>query len=92
MLGVREDNSLSEHRLGVDAPSAASMHRLGVGTPADIPSWGNVMASGRQYFVIAPWVILFPGAFLSLLVLSINILGDHLRDVLDPRLIRRGAA
>ena len=72
--------------------SEAVLSFLGVGTPADIPSWGNVMASGRQYFVIAPWVILFPGAFLSLLVLSINILGDHLRDVLDPRLIRRGAA
>lgn len=69
--------------------SEAALSFLGVGTPPDIPSWGNVMASGRQFFQIAPWVILFPGAFLSLMVLSINILGDHLRDSLDPRLARR---
>jgi len=63
---------------------------LGVGTPPDIPSWGNIMASGRQYFQIAPWIIGFPGLFLSILVLSINIFGDALRDSLDPRLKRRG--
>ena len=72
--------------------SEAALSFLGVGTPAEIPSWGNVMASGRQYFQIAPWVILFPGAFLSLMVLSINVLGDHLRDILDPRLARRRSA
>ena len=72
--------------------SEAVLSFLGVGTPAEIPSWGNVMASGRQYFQIAPWVILFPGAFLSLMVLSINVLGDHLRDILDPRLARRRSA
>lgn len=72
--------------------SEAALSFLGVGTPAEIPSWGNVMASGRQYFQIAPWIILFPGAFLSLMVLAINVLGDHLRDVLDPRLMQRRAA
>lgn len=72
--------------------SEAALSFLGVGTPAEIPSWGNVMASGRQYFQIAPWIILFPGAFLSLMVLSINVLGDHLRDVLDPRLAKRRAS
>lgn len=69
--------------------SEAALSFLGVGTPPDIPSWGNVMASGRQFFQIAPWIILFPGLFLSLMVLSVNILGDHLRDRLDPRLVKR---
>lgn len=71
--------------------SEAALSFLGVGTPPDIPSWGNVMASGRQFFRIAPWVILFPGLLLSLMVLSVNILGDHLRDSLDPRLAKRRA-
>lgn len=62
---------------------------LGVGTPPDIPSWGNIMAVGRQYFQIAPWIIAFPGVLLSILVLAINILGDTLRDRLDPHLARR---
>ncbi|MDE1949203.1 MAG: ABC transporter permease, partial [Burkholderiales bacterium] len=69
--------------------SEAVLSFLGVGTPPDVPSWGNVMASGRQDFQVAPWIILFPGAFLSLVVLSINILGDHLREVADPRLKKR---
>jgi len=69
--------------------SEAALSFLGVGTPPDIPSWGNVMASGRQFFRIAPWIILFPGLLLSLMVLSVNILGDHLRDRLDPRLATR---
>lgn len=69
--------------------SEAALSFLGVGTPPDIPSWGNVMASGRQFFQIAPWIILFPGLLLSLMVLSVNILGDHLRDRLDPRLAKR---
>jgi peptide/nickel transport system permease protein len=62
---------------------------LGVGAPPDVPSWGNIMAVGRQYFQIAPWIIGFPGILLSILVLAINILGDALRDRLDPRLARR---
>ena len=69
--------------------SEAALSFLGVGTPPDIPSWGNVMATGRQFFQISPWIILFPGIFLSLMVLSVNILGDRLRDSLDPRLAAR---
>ena len=72
--------------------SEAALGFLGVGTPPDIPSWGNTLANGRQFFQLAPWIILFPGLMLSALVLSINILGDHLRDRLDPRLVRRGAS
>jgi peptide/nickel transport system permease protein len=63
---------------------------LGVGTPPEVPSWGNIIAVGRQYFQIAPWIIFFPGVFLSVLFLAVNILGDSLRDGLDPRLTRGG--
>ncbi|MDB5382264.1 MAG: transporter permease [Rhodospirillales bacterium] len=62
---------------------------LGVGTPPEVPSWGNIIAEGRLYVQIAFWNILFPSVFLGLMVLSINILGDGLRDMLDPRLARR---
>jgi len=62
---------------------------LGAGTPPEVPSWGNIMAEGRQYFQIAPWIILFPGIFLTLTVLAVNLVGDGLRDSLDPRLARR---
>lgn len=62
---------------------------LGVGTPPEIPSWGNIIAEGRLYVQIAFWNILFPSIFLALMVLCINILGDGLRDMLDPRLARR---
>lgn len=62
---------------------------LGAGTPPEIPSWGNIMAEGRVYFQIAPWIILIPGTFVALTVLAMNILGDGLRDMLDPRIARR---
>lgn len=61
---------------------------LGAGTPPNIPSWGNIMAEGRSLFQIANYLILFPGLALSLAVLSVNLLGDGLRDALDPRLAR----
>ena len=62
---------------------------IGAGTPPNIPSWGNIMAEGRSLFQVAYYIILFPGIFLSLTVLAINLLGDGLRDALDPRLARR---
>ena len=58
---------------------------LGAGTPPDIPSWGNIMAQGRAYVQQAFWFIAFPGAFLALTVLAINLLGDGLRDRLEAR-------
>lgn len=58
---------------------------LGAGTPPEVPSWGNIMAEGRSYFQLAPWIILAPGLFLGTTVLAINLLGDGLRDMLDPR-------
>lgn len=67
---------------------AAALDFLGVGIPPTIPSWGTMMNEGRMYVVRAPWIILFPGIFLALTVLSFNLLGDALRDRLDPRLRR----
>lgn len=62
---------------------------LGAGTPPEVPSWGNIMAEGRIYVQVAPWMIFFPGVFLAVAVLAVNILGDGLRDSLDPRIARR---
>jgi peptide/nickel transport system permease protein len=62
---------------------------IGAGTPPNIPSWGNIMAEGRSLFQVAYYIVLFPGIMLSLAVLAINLLGDGLRDMLDPRLSRR---
>ncbi|MBM3537315.1 MAG: ABC transporter permease [Alphaproteobacteria bacterium] len=62
---------------------------IGAGTPPNIPSWGNIMAEGRSLFQVAYYVILFPGIFLSIAVLAVNLVGDGLRDALDPRLARR---
>jgi peptide/nickel transport system permease protein len=58
---------------------------LGAGTPPHIPSWGNIMAEGRAYVQLAFWIILFPGLFLALTVLSVNLVGDGLRDLLKVR-------
>ena len=62
---------------------------IGAGTPPNIPSWGNIMAEARSLFQIAGYLILFPGVCLSITVLAVNLLGDGLRDALDPRLARR---
>lgn len=62
---------------------------LGAGVPPEISSWGNIMAEGRSFFQLIPGLVLYPGAVLSLLVLSVNVLGDALRDSLDPRMSRR---
>ena len=67
----------------------AALGFLGAGTPPEIPSWGNIIAEGRTYFQVGPWMILFPGIFLAATVLAVNLVGDGLRDLLDPRLARR---
>src|SRR5215470_8259147 len=67
----------------------AALSFLGAGTPPNIPSWGNIMAEGRSLFQVAYYIVLFPGIMLSLTVLAMNLLGDGLRDALDPRLARR---
>jgi peptide/nickel transport system permease protein len=62
---------------------------LGAGLGAETASWGNIMAEGRVYFQLQPGLILYPGILLSLTVLSVNLLGDAMRDALDPRMARR---
>jgi peptide/nickel transport system permease protein len=62
---------------------------IGAGTPPNIPSWGNIMAEGRSLIQIASYLIVFPGICLSVTVLAVNLLGDGMRDALDPRLARR---
>ena len=62
---------------------------LGVGIPPQIPTWGNIMAEGRTLFRVFPHNILFPGVFLALTVRAVNMLGDGLRDTLDPRMGKR---
>ena len=64
----------------------ATLSFLGLGAVPPTPTWGNIMAEGRQYLVEAPWIITIPGVALMLTVLGLNLLGDGLRDVLDPRL------
>lgn len=67
----------------------AGLSFLGAGVPPETPTWGNMIASSRLLLARAPWTIFFPGACLALVVLAINLLGDGLRDHLDPRLARR---
>ena len=62
---------------------------LGVGLPPDIPTWGNIMAEGRVQFVAYPHNVFFPGVFLAVTVLAVNMLGDGLRDTLDPKMQKR---
>jgi peptide/nickel transport system permease protein len=62
---------------------------LGIGIPPEIPTWGNIMAEGRTLFRVFPHNILYPGIFLALTVLAINIMGDGLRDTLDPKMSKK---
>jgi peptide/nickel transport system permease protein len=64
----------------------AALSFLGLGVPPPAPSWGNILSDGRNYLTQAPWMTLFPGIAISILVLGFNTLGDGLRDVLDPKL------
>jgi peptide/nickel transport system permease protein len=64
----------------------ASMSFLGLGIQPPNPSWGSMLSDARKYMELAPWLAIFPGLFIILTILSFNILGDSLRDVLDPKL------
>ena len=67
----------------------ATLSFIGAGTPPDIPSWGNIMSEGRTLWQVKPFIVFFPALFLSVTVLAVNMLGDGLRDALDPRLAKR---
>jgi peptide/nickel transport system permease protein len=64
----------------------AALSFLGVGVPPYVPSWGNILAEGRLYIQQAPWLVLFPGAAIMLTILGLNLFGDGLRDLLDPKI------
>ncbi|EXU83234.1 peptide ABC transporter permease [Brucella melitensis 548] len=68
----------------------ATLSFLGIGTPPPHASWGSIVAQGRDYFVDAWWIMLFPGIAITISALAINLIGDGLRDVLDPRLKMEG--
>ena len=68
---------------------AASLDFLGLGVPPETPTWGNMLSESRVYITRAPWLLLFPGLMIALSAFSLNLVGDSLRDRLDPRL--RGA-
>jgi dipeptide transport system permease protein len=76
--------------LGISAAilDAAALGFLGLGAQPPTPEWGTLMADGRQYFSSSPWVVTFPGLAILITVLAFNLLGDGLRDALDPKLKR----
>ena len=67
----------------------SSLSFIGAGTPPTIPTWGNIMAEGRALWQVKPYIVFFPAVFLSITVLAVNMLGDGLRDALDPRIAKR---
>jgi len=62
---------------------------LGIGVPPEVPTWGNIMADGRQVFSLFPHNIIYPGVFLAATILAVNVLGDGLRDTIDPKMAKR---
>ena len=64
----------------------AALSFLGIGTPPPAPSWGNILSEGRSFLSIAPWITIFPGLAIVIVVLGLNLTGDSLRDILDPKL------
>jgi len=77
---------LATLRMGYLIIMEASLSFLGLGLPAKVPAWGSMVAAGRDYMLVAWWISTFPGLVILLLVLSINLFGEGLRDILDPRL------
>jgi len=72
--------------LGLNIIFAASLSYLGFGIPAPTPEWGALVSAGREYIRVQPWLITFPGLAIMITVLGFNLLGDGLRDALDPKL------
>ena len=77
---------LSATRFGAALLAGSGLSFIGLGVPIPQPEWGAIMATGREYLGSAWWITLFPGGLIALAVLGVNLLGDGLRDVLDPRL------
>jgi peptide/nickel transport system permease protein len=73
-------------RLAYAILTEASLSFLGLGTPPPAPSWGQMIAENRRFLALAPWATVAPGLAIMMIVLGFNLLGDGLRDALDPRL------
>ena len=71
-----------------EVTSASSLSFLGVGIPVPVPEWGAMLSDGRTYIRSAPWMCIFPGLAIMMTVLALNLMGDGLRDALDPKLKR----
>jgi len=69
--------------------AAAGMSFLGLGAQPPLAEWGVMLSNGRQFLRVAPWVSLVPGAMIFIVVLALNLLGDRIRDLLDPRMVGR---
>ena len=80
---------ISTLQMGVVIVSEASLNFLGIGVQSSVPTWGGMLSDGREFMRDAWWLATFPGIAISLVVLGVNLLGDGLRDALDPRLRRR---
>ena len=80
---------ISTLRMGIVIISEASLNFLGIGVQSSMPTWGGMLSDGREFMRNAWWLATFPGIAISIVVLGVNLLGDGLRDALDPRLRRR---
>jgi len=81
---------LSSLRIAQAITTEASLSFLGLGVAPPTPTWGSMIADGRVYLRTSPWVAIFPGVMIMLIVMAFNLVGDGLRDLLDPKLRRRG--
>jgi peptide/nickel transport system permease protein len=75
-------------QIAVAIQASAALGFLGLGAPPDVPEWGNMLQKGRTYILSAPHIVVFPGLAIMLVVLGFNLMGDGLRDALDPRMAR----
>jgi peptide/nickel transport system permease protein len=80
---------ISSLQMGTVIIAEASLNFLGIGVQSSVPTWGGMLSDGREYMRQAWWLATFPGVAISIVVLGVNLLGDGLRDTLDPRLRRR---
>ena len=77
---------IASQKIGLSILLEASLSFLSLGVPAPQPSWGNMIAAGRSYMMVCPWLVIVPGIALMITVLAFNFLGDGLRDILDPKM------
>jgi peptide/nickel transport system permease protein len=71
--------------LGTSILVASGMSFLGLGVVKEVPDWGTLLSQGRGYITVAWWICTFPGIVITMFVLAVNIIGDRLRDVIDPK-------